>query len=196
VPFSVEPLIRKNLPVSQLRDAKASSDFADTRFLVPWLCDYKGWAIFVDCDELFTCDPKILWDLQDNSYTVMVRKHNYIPTVDMKFLNQRQYKYGRKNWSSLMLLNCERCKVLTPEYVNNTPGLDLHQFKWTKSIGSLPRGWNHLVGEQEWFGIEPPPLIHYTNGGPYFNEYRDCEFSKEWFQARCEMNYVQQLDES
>lgn len=190
VPFSVEPLIRGNLPVPPCRDKKASTDFADTRFLVPWLCNYEGWAIFIDCDELFTFDPKKLWELREDRYAVMVRQHDYTPASETKFLNQKQYKYSRKNWSSLILFNCEKCRILTPAFVGITPGIDLHQFKWTQDIGALPEGWNHLVGEQEWDQDYPPMLIHYTNGGPYFYNYKDCDFAEEWLKMQSEMNYV------
>jgi hypothetical protein len=74
---------------------------------------------------------------------------------------------------------------LTPEYVNSASGLELHQFKWLQGddlIGALPDRWNHLVG------YNPPrrdaALVHYTLGGPYFDEYRSCEYSKEWFAER------------
>ena len=197
IPVSITPLVRNQLPVNPERDAKASTDFADTRFLVPWLCDYKGWAIFVDCDELFTQDPKKLWDYKDDKYSVMVRKHKYQPEEGRKFLNQPQYRYEMKNWTSMMLFNCEKCKILTPEYVKETHGLALHQFKWTSmdQIGNIPPGWNHLVGEMAWDEKDPPMLIHYTTGGPYFNEYRRCQFSKEWFDMYKQMTYAQQTYE-
>ena len=64
-------------------------------------------------------------------------------------------------------------------------GLELHQFKWLAGddhIGALPDRWNHLVG------YNPPrkdaALVHYTLGGPYFDEYRNCEYSAEWFAER------------
>ena len=71
--------------------------------------------------------------------------------------------------------------MLTPEYVNSAPALDLHQFAWTDDalIGDLPREWNHLVGDSP-----PNPAaknVHWTIGGPYFNEYKDVEFSNEWW---------------
>ena len=187
-PFSVTPLVRRTLPVREKRDAKASTDFADTRFLVPSLCDYEGWAMFMDCDMLFTANPKILWDARDDKYAVMVRKHNYNPEQERKFLNQVQTRYKMKNWSSLMIFNNQKCKALSPAYVNSSPGLDLHQFKWLKNegeIGCLPEGWNHLVNHD--YSKETPPLLHYTEGGPYFNEYRYCPYSREWWDMYREM---------
>lgn len=182
VPVSVTPLVRHQLPVRASRDAKASTDFADTRFLCPWLCDFQGWSLFVDCDEMFTVDPKMLWDMRDEQYSVMVRKHQHNPENERKFLNQPQYSYKYKNWTSLMLFNNERCKALTPAYINSVPGLDLHQFKWLESdgeIGSLPMGWNYLVDHDYYEGV--PPLIHWTDGGPYFNEYKYAPYSREWW---------------
>jgi hypothetical protein len=90
-----------------------------------------------------------LWDLRDERYAVQVVKHQHVPTETTKFLGAVQTKYEKKNWSSLMLMNCGKCKALTPEYVNTASGLELHQFKWLGDdslIGALPAQWNHLVG--------------------------------------------------
>ncbi len=189
-PVAITPLCREQLPVGE-RDEKASTDFADTRFLVPWLCDYEGWAMFCDADQMFTSDPRKLWDLRDDNYTVMVRKHNYNPTEEYKFLEQKQYKYSMKNWSSLMLFNNEKCKSLTPAYVNCVSGLDLHQFKWTneEEIGDLPRQYNYLVGHDRPERI--PHHIHWTLGTPCFKKYQDAPFAKEWREMKAEMEYAQ-----
>ena len=92
-----------------------------------------------------------------------------------------------------MLFNNARCQALTPDYVNAASGLDLHQFKWLENdelIGSLPHRWNHLVG------YDPPlpdvALVHYTLGGPYFDEYGDCEYAAQWFSERDRMLYAAQ----
>jgi hypothetical protein len=93
------------------------------------------------------------------------------PTETTKFLGAVQTKYEKKNWSSLMLMNCGKCKALTPEYVNTASGLELHQFKWLGDdslIGELPAVWNNLVGYDDW---GRPSLLHYTTGGPWFKEY-------------------------
>jgi hypothetical protein len=123
----------------------------------------------------------------------MVVKHNHVPKEDVKFLGAAQTKYAKKNWTSVMLLNCARCKALTPEYVNSATGLELHQFKWLDDetlIGELPRGWNHLVGYDS-----PSPdaaNVHFTIGGPYFDEYADCEFAEQWRAEQRAMLHVEQ----
>ena len=72
---------------------------------------------------------------------VLVCKHDYVPKSERKFLDQVQTKYARKNWSSLMLFNNERCRALTPRYVSAASGLELHRFAWTEDrlIGGLDR---------------------------------------------------------
>jgi len=165
-------------------DEKQSNEFSFTRFLVPYLCGHKGYAIFIDCDMMVLDDIKKLWDLRDFTKAVQVVKHDYTPKDETKYLGTKQYAYPRKNWSSVMLFNCSHhhCKRLTPDYVNVASGLDLHRFKWTDSIGELPKEWNHLISE-----YDPNPdakLVHWTVGGPYFNEYQGCEFSEEWFIER------------
>ena len=162
-----------------------SSDFSFSRFLTPYLSNYAGWSLFMDCDMLVLDDIANLWKLRDDRHAVMAVKHNHVPRETVKFLGEPQSQYEKKNWSSVMLFNNDQCRALTPEYVNQASGLELHQFKWLAGddrIGALPERWNHLVG------YNPPckdaSLAHYTLGGPYFGEYRDCEYSKEWFAER------------
>ena len=144
--------------------------------------NYTGWAIFMDCDMLMLEDISELWDMKNNQYAIQVCKHDYIPKSDIKFLNQKQTKYEKKNWSSLMLMNCKKCKALTKEYVHEASGLELHQFKWLESeklIGELPIEWNWLVDEYP--TIDRVNNLHYTQGGPWWKEYENCSYSTQWF---------------
>jgi hypothetical protein len=84
-----------------------------------------------------------------------------------------------------MLFNNAKCKALTPDYVNTASGLELHQFKWLADdglIGELPDRWNHLVGYNA--PRADAALVHYTLGGPYFNDYAQCEYAQEWCRER------------
>jgi hypothetical protein len=112
---------------------------------------------------------------------VLVVQHDYVPKTARKFLGQVQTRYPRKNWSSLMIFNNERCTALSADYVNSAPGLDLHRFKWLDDalIGSLPLEWNWLVGEYPYRA--DAKIVHYTLGGPYFDDYRDCDYAEDWF---------------
>ena len=148
-------------------------------FIVPYLMEYKGWALFLDCDMLFKTDIKELWDLRNDDYAVMVCQHDYVPKHLSKFGNQIQTVYEKKNWSSLMLMNTAKCNQLTKEYVDTASGLELHQFKWTDKVGGLPLEWNWLVGE---YPHNPNAKnIHFTEGGCYFEKYEDCDYSTDWF---------------
>jgi lipopolysaccharide biosynthesis glycosyltransferase len=162
-----------------------STEFSFSRFLTPYLAGYEGWAVFMDCDMVMLEDIARLWELRDERFAVQVVKHVHVPKEDVKFLGHAQTKYEKKNWSSVMLMNCARCKALTPEYVNTASGLELHQFKWLGDdalIGALPSRWNHLAGYDA--PRADAALVHYTIGGPWFAEYRDCEYAPEWFQER------------
>jgi len=182
-PVSIAPLMLSQLRgvFGRERHPLQSTDFAFTRFLVPHLSDFEGWSIFTDCDMLVLDDIAELWRLRDERYAVMVVKHDHQPRESVKFLGQPQTQYPKKNWSSVMLFNNARCTALTSEYVNRASGLELHQFKWLEGdtlIGELPRRWNHLVGYYK--PSRDVSLVHYTLGGPYFEEYRDCEYADEW----------------
>ncbi len=182
-PVSVTPLMLSQLRgvFNRERHPLQSTDFAFTRFLVPHLSGFEGWSIFTDCDMLVLDDIAKLWQLRDERYAVMVVKHDHQPRESVKFLGQPQTQYPKKNWSSVMLFNNARCAALTPDYVNRATGLELHQFKWLESeaeIGELPRRWNHLVGYYK--PTSDVSLVHYTLGGPYFDEYRNCEYADAW----------------
>ncbi len=187
VPVSITPIMLTQLDglFTRPRDPLQSTDFSFSRFLTPYLSVYRGWSLFMDCDMIVRDDIAKLWSLRDDRYAVMCVKHDHVPKEGVKFLGATQTKYAKKNWSSVMLFNNARCMTLTPDYVNKASGLELHQFKWLEDedqIGGLPESWNHLVDVNP---ADPDAqLVHYTIGGPYFDEYRGCEFSDEWFVER------------
>lgn len=189
-PVSITPLMLSQLKsvFNRERNPLQSTDFSFSRFLTPYLAGYEGWAIFMDCDMVVLDDIAKLWALRDDRYSVMCVQHDYVPEENVKFLGATQTKYAYKNWSSVMMFNCAKCKSLTPEYVNTATGLQLHQFKWLDGdhqIGDIPSAWNHLVGVNE--PRDDAKLVHYTIGGPYFDDYHDCEYSTEWRTERNEM---------
>lgn len=158
-----------------------STDFSFSRFLTPYLSGFHGFSIFMDCDMLMLGDVADLWKMRDPRFAVQVVKHDHRPRESVKFLGQVQTSYEKKNWSSVMLFNNEKCTALMPDYVSTASGLELHQFKWLGNdllIGDLPGRWNHLV---DYDPARPDAaLVHYTLGGPYFKEYANCEYAAEW----------------
>lgn len=184
------PLVKSQLPMyNRPNDKLSSTEFTFTRFLVPYLNDYNGVALFVDCDFLFTDDIQKLFDEFDSNYAVQVVKHNYVPENLTKMDNQVQTIYERKNWSSCILYNCEKCSTLTPEIVNTESGLYLHQFRWLDDslIGSLDEKFNYLVDVNKKHDVTPIG-IHYTNGGPWFKEYKNCTYNGIWLHYERMMN--------
>ena len=184
IPVSIAPVMQSQLKglYTRPRGPTESTEFSLSRFLVPALAGFRGWSIFMDCDMLCRVDIAGLAaeiDRQSDK-AVLVCQHDYIPKTERKFLGQVQTKYPRKNWSSLMVLNNERCRALTPQYVNSASGLDLHRFNWIgdPAIGRLPLEWNWLVGEYD--HNPDAKIVHYTLGGPWFTEYRDCDYAPEW----------------
>ncbi|MBP1883476.1 glycosyltransferase [Sinorhizobium mexicanum] len=175
------------------RNPLQSTEFSFSRFVVPYLSGYQGWSLFADCDMLMRTDIARLWQLRDERYAVMCVKHEYTPKIATKFLGQTQTKYEKKNWSSVILFNNAKCTALTPDYVNTATGLQLHQFKWLESeelIGALPPTWNWLVNEYDY--NPAADLVHFTDGGPYFVEYKNDDYAEEWFATRDRVLFVEQ----
>jgi len=191
VPVEIIPLKQKELKKQELywreKDKLASTEFTFTRFLLPELTEFKGWALFIDCDFVALEDVKKLFDQANDKYAVMCAQHDYTPKEGKKMDGQQQLNYPRKNWSSMMLVNCGHPsnKKLTKELVNadTVTGAYLHRFSWLsdKEIGKISHEWNWLVG---WYK-EPqdgtPKFLHFTEGGPWFWQYRDCEYAHEFY---------------
>lgn len=187
-PVAIIPVDLRSLEgvYSRAHDTKQSNSFTYARFLVPYLCNYIGRALFMDCDMIVRDDINKVFDLVDSTHDVFCVQHpEYISKVKTKYLGNVQYNYPRKNWSSVMLFNNYRCRQLTPEYVSEASPATLHRMYWARSIGNLPKEWNHLVGEQD-----PNPdakIVHYTIGTPCWDEFRDCEYADEWVAQRDDM---------
>ena len=184
-PVAVAPVMLSQLGPLMWRERHPlqSTDFSFSRFLVPYLCGFEGWAMFMDCDMLMLDDIANLWALRDDRYAVMCVHHNHIPEEETKFLGQPQTRFEKKNWSSVMLLNCARCGALTPDYVNSASGLELHRFHWLESedlVGEIPHRWNHLVDYDPAAPVDEISNLHYTTGGPYFEDYKDCGYADLW----------------
>ena len=192
-PISITPIRLQNIRDIFVRERLniQSTEFAFSRFLVPYLCNYSGHAIFMDCDMLSRADISLLWRQRTTKYAVQCVQHDYTPNSTIKFLNQPQTPYPKKNWSSMMIYNNALCRELTPDYVNSATGLQLHQFKWLESeelIGNIDVEWNHLVGEYQY--NYSAKLVHFTNGGPYFKKYKNSDYSEEWFDMYKDSNKI------
>jgi hypothetical protein len=164
-----------------------STEFSHTRFLVPFLNCYQGWALFMDADMVFQCDVKDLFALCDDKYAVMVVKHNHKPKNGIKMDGRVNDQYHRKNWSSFVLFNCSHPanRMLTKERVSFLSGADLHSFNWLtdNQIGVLPHSYNYIAGTSPVLPSERkniPHVIHYTDGGPWFDECQDVPYALTW----------------
>ena len=171
-----------------------SNHFIYTRFLVPHLMGFKGWAIFIDGDMIVRGDIVELWNLQEVDKDVMVVKHNYQTCMPVKYLGAKNEDYPRKNWSSVILWNCNSFpnRQLTPEFVQTSSGSFLHRFSWLDDdrIGDLPPEWNWLPDE---YGPNlNAKLLHYTLGAPCFQEFADTPQGNEWHRERILTEYCQQ----
>jgi len=185
IPVSFTPLALNTLKDYTETHTDGSNSFIYSRFLVPHLMDYSGYALFIDGDMLVSGDVAELLNYldKDPSKAVWVVKHDYTTKSPVKYLGAKNEDYPRKNWSSVMLFNCNawRNKDLTPEYVMNATGKQLHRFEWLKDelIGELPKEWNWLADEYEY--NPDAKLVHYTLGTPCFVDYQYCDYSQEWW---------------
>ena len=163
--------------------------FIFSRFLVPYLSGYKGWALFVDGDMIVLDDLAKLWALRDEKYAVQVVPHEYETSAKRKFigspLENDNVNYPRKNWSSVILFNCGHPsnRIMSREFVTEASGQFLHRFQWLKDteVGTLPMEWNHLVSEPNQYGIAR--LAHFTLGVPGFKHYQDAPYNLGFHKA-------------
>ena len=183
IPLKQKDLREKGIYYREV-DKLASTEFTFTRFFIPYLNDYKGWAVFCDCDFVWRISPTELEQYCDDSKAVVCVQHDYKPKEGLKMDGQVQLVYPRKNWSSMVLWNCghPKNKMLTPELLNKQTGKFLHRFSWLddSDIGSLPPIYNWLVGWYQEPKDGTPKILHYTEGGPWFENYRDCEYADVW----------------
>lgn len=201
VPVNVQPLRLRQLELFGLMrrphtkrrqqmwdlisDAPMSTEFAIARFLTPLLAQ-TGWALFVDGDVVFLDDVAKLFDQADDQYAVMCVQHPPLERLEaLKMDGQIQTAYTRKNWSSVMLFNCDHPanRGLTLEKINTLPGRDLHRFCWLDDvfIGPLTCEWNWLVGVQA--RPRAPKLAHFTLGGPWLPGWTPHEHDDLWLAA-------------
>jgi hypothetical protein len=156
-PVAITPLILSQLPITR----RGLTEFTYSRFLVPWLCNFRGRALFMDADIVVTGDVAELFELGDmNAVQVM----------------QEQPQF---EWPSVMLFNCGACLRLTPEYVNDEKNA-LMDLKWAPYVGKLPPEWNHCVGYQE---PKEAKLYHYTQGLPCWFETKGLPEDHHWTEA-------------
>lgn len=192
IPVNVKPIVLgelvENKAYTREVDPLASTEFTYSRFFTPWLAGYQGWALFCDCDFLFFADVAGLLQYRDDSKAVCCVKHDYQPKHGVKMDGKVQTTYPRKNWSSFMVFNGDHpdVRALTPDVVNRVSPAHLHRFEWIGNdddIGALDREWNFLVGEYD-PPEAAPAAIHYTNGGPWFEQWTDCDFGDLWVAER------------
>jgi lipopolysaccharide biosynthesis glycosyltransferase len=190
LPVQIIPLAKNNLAGYSNEDKDGSNDFIYSRFLAPYLCEFDGWCIFADGDMVCTSDIAELWQLRDESKALLVVKHDYKTKSQIKYLNNKNEDYPRKNWSSVILWNCSHPshKLLTPEFIQKSSGSYLHRFAWLEDdmIGDLPIEWNWLAVE---YADNPAAkLVHYTLGTPCFKDYTNTSMAEVWKATNSRVN--------
>ena len=193
IPVSFTPMALNTLSEYTETHKDGSNAFIYSRFLVPYLCDFKGMALWVDGDMIVRSDiAELLWEFQQDE-AVKVVKHHYQTKHPIKYLGAKNEDYPKKNWSSVMLWNCGHHlnKQLTPRFVMEKDGKYLHRFQWLKypeeQVGKLDDTWNWLETEYEY--NKDAKLVHHTLGTPCFKDYQSTDYSQEWWDTYQRMIY-------
>lgn len=180
-PMSFRQVDGRKIMWDDLSAAPMSTQHANARFLVPHLAR-TGWALFVDGDVMALDNLGPMFDGLDEKFALYCVHHDHEPVSVRKMDGQVQTKYTRKNWSSVMIFNCDHPanRALTLEMINSLPGRDLHRFCWLADdeIGELPAEYNYLVGHTR--SIVNPKIVHFTSGTPDMPGYENCEYADEW----------------
>lgn len=175
-PVAITPLVLDTLPLRRT----GLTPFTFSRFLVPWLCNYQGEALFLDSDMLCKGDVAELFSLATRPADC---EHKAVWTVK---------RPERFEWPAVMLFDCGHPanRVLSPDYVAKAE--KLHFLPWLREdeVGTLPPEWHYLVL------YDPPPvvapkLIHFTGGVPVWPETHGCPFTQEYItEAKAAMGVV------
>ena len=181
-PVSIHPLHLDMFDCYKENHTDGSNAFIYSRFLIPYLCNFKDKALFIDGDMIINNDLSQLFNMFDNNYGVQVVKHDYKTKYPIKYLGSKNDDYPKKNWSSVILFNCAfpKNKILTPSLIEKAKGSYLHRFSWLSEneVGSLPLEWNYLVLEYK--EKADASLLHYTVGAPCFSEYNKGKEAEVW----------------
>lgn len=162
-PVQIIPLVLPQLPIKR----RGLTDFTFSRYLPPFLCNYRGISVFMDSDMLVLGDVHELAKLVDGTHEVYVAKHQQ-----------------RFEWPSLMVFDNALCTNLTPEFIDEETSMP-HKLDWAQSIGDIPPEWNFCVGYDE---MAPAKLVHFTQGVPHFPEVRGCDYAEAWQEEYKAMN--------
>ena len=191
--FMSSVLHRASIPVSfvplRLRDVKiGTNQFTLSRFLVPYLCGYKGKVVFCDAADMICLEDvaEFRTMLDEMTTAVSVVKHNYLTKNPVKYIGTEMespnLNYERKNWASMMLINCEHpaWKTITPQAIDTFKMLDLLQFRFLadSEIGDVPNEWNRMVDEDQPLG--GAKIVHWTAGIPAFKHYHNAVGADLW----------------
>jgi hypothetical protein len=180
IPVAITPL---NI-IGPQRDG--SNAFTYTRFLIPELCNFAGFALYADgADMIALGDLAELWEMRSKDFAVQVVKHDYATKHARKYLGTEMEvanaDYPRKNWSSLVLWNCgHQAHFDNREKLRSAPGSYLHRFSWLKDeqIGELPAAWNWIPEEQ---GVNAgAKILHFSIGIPGIWAHRNAPHAQEW----------------
>jgi hypothetical protein len=184
IPLDISYLKLNELRLNRAYDPLASTEYTYSRFLVPYLCRYQGVALYLDSGMLALADIAEIARLDLTGLALRVVKHNHRPTATVKMNGATQTTYPRKNWSSMMLLNCSRLTHWTKDVVETASGAYLHRFQDIpdSQIGDIPNTWNTLDTL-----AADTKLIHWTSGGPWIAQTRNCPHADLWLKARDEM---------
>jgi lipopolysaccharide biosynthesis glycosyltransferase len=192
-PIKLQDLVDQEIYTRQV-DPLASTEFTYSRFFTPLLAGFEGWALFFDCDFLWLDDIAPLLDYCDDDKAVFCVQHDYTPKETAKMDGKVQTQYPRKNWSSFMFFNAAHpsTRQLTPAVINRESGAYLHRMQWAEDpeIGALPTEFNWLEG---WNSVDQdgrPRAVHFTRGGPWFEDWQNVDFAKEWLEEAARVKAV------
>lgn len=197
-PVSITPLHLPMLaPIYNGGARDGTNAFIYSRFLVPYLQDFRGFAIFVDgSDMIMQGDIAELWALRNPFKAVQVVKHRYKTKHPRKYIGTKMEAenrdYPAKNWSSVMLINCAHYawRDMVPSEVAECSGRHLHRFEFIpeRFVGDLPKEWNWLADE---YGPNPnAKLLHWTAGIPAWKHYTDAPHADEWAAAALKVTHA------
>ena len=153
----------------------------------------QGWALFCDCDFLLARRyRRARCNMPRTPKAVYCVQHDYRPKETIKMDGAVQTIYPRKNWSSLMLFNCDHpsraeahARTRQPRERRLSAPHAMGRGRGDRRAAGRPGTGSKAGTKSRRAGT--PNAVHFTRGGPWFEKWQNVDYGDLWCAERDDM---------